>query len=288
MEDKIERLIEEKVEERVKEERERLKSEMRDIPLEDKRTGQFSRRSFLKKIGAGAIGIGALSLAPASGLKLTKNGIYDSGVERKLMQEGTDSGKPSAGVKGRYYYAKDVNLLYRDNGSSWEVAAGTGTTSSPVPVENVQSLSSEKASITNETLIRFYPESDTSLSAGSWTNMPVGTVEADELGEVDAANNKINLNSSGWRLVVISARFDSPSDNDALGMKIQNLDTSKSFRLNQPTAAGSRINIYSFATLVNLPAGTNIAIQVRNKHNSDTLRSNETQTYVEIRDMFRS
>ncbi len=55
-----------------------------EIDLEDENQAtpkqQFSRRSFMKKIGAGALGLGAVGLVPAaSKLKLTDSGITQNG-----------------------------------------------------------------------------------------------------------------------------------------------------------------------------------------------------------------
>jgi len=54
----IEEIIEQKVEERIQEQKEKQKKESKDE--------QIDRRSFMKKIGAGAIGLGAASLIPST------------------------------------------------------------------------------------------------------------------------------------------------------------------------------------------------------------------------------
>lgn len=94
LEDKVERL--EKKVENLEEEKKELRRETRDLReklgLEaqtEESKEDISRRNFLKKIGAGAVGIGAISLAPAaSQLKLTKNGIFGKN-NNALLQEGT-------------------------------------------------------------------------------------------------------------------------------------------------------------------------------------------------------
>ena len=68
---------------------EKLKSSDKEIGREEtKENTRMSRRSFLRKIGAGAIGLGALSLAPAAG-KLT---ITDTGIEGSSGLDFLDSG----------------------------------------------------------------------------------------------------------------------------------------------------------------------------------------------------
>lgn len=44
-----------------------------------------------------------------------------------LDVQGTRAARPAAGIRGRYYFATDTGLLYRDNGVSWDNAgAGIG------------------------------------------------------------------------------------------------------------------------------------------------------------------
>lgn len=80
----VDRRIEERKEEIKKEAREEFREELESHvgEKESEKTDQdqdISRRNFLKKIGMGAAGIGAIGLAPAaSQLKLTKNGIFSS------------------------------------------------------------------------------------------------------------------------------------------------------------------------------------------------------------------
>ena len=81
--EEIEELAEriEKLEEENKELREtvnKLRSSEKEVSETDSKEEQISRRSFLKKIGAGAIGLGALSLAPAA----SKVTISDTGITK--------------------------------------------------------------------------------------------------------------------------------------------------------------------------------------------------------------
>lgn len=39
---------------------------------------------------------------------------------RANLQQGLDANKPEAGVDGRLYFATDTEILYRDNGATWE------------------------------------------------------------------------------------------------------------------------------------------------------------------------
>lgn len=90
-EEEIEKIIEEKVEERV-ESRIQEELEKRGLKREKKpEKQQISRRSFLKKIGIGAAGLGVLSLSPVTGnLKITDNGIKKNGSPTFLDLAGTN------------------------------------------------------------------------------------------------------------------------------------------------------------------------------------------------------
>ncbi|MFB6209763.1 MAG: twin-arginine translocation signal domain-containing protein [Candidatus Nanohaloarchaea archaeon] len=79
--EQLESIIEEKVEQRVEE---RLEQETSRKETEEEEDSGISRRSFLKKLGAGAIGLGALSLSPASALDIRDSGgleVYSGGSD---------------------------------------------------------------------------------------------------------------------------------------------------------------------------------------------------------------
>jgi len=79
--DKLESLIERKVEEKVKS----VVGENREEKNKAKKqTGGVSRRGFLKKLGASAIGLGALSLSPVSSYNIRSSDaleVYNSGTK---------------------------------------------------------------------------------------------------------------------------------------------------------------------------------------------------------------
>ncbi len=87
LEEKVEKLAE-RVGELEKENR-KLKSKLKnDEKQEDQ---EISRRKFIKKLGAGAAGIGAMGIASASGLKLTKSGLSSSGSDISLNSSNLNS-----------------------------------------------------------------------------------------------------------------------------------------------------------------------------------------------------
>ncbi|QGA80336.1 twin-arginine translocation signal domain-containing protein [Candidatus Nanohalobium constans] len=92
---KIEEIIEQKVEQRVQEELEKRGIEKAESDeQEESNKKEVTRRSFLKKLGAGAIGISALSLSPASALNIRSNdfSVYAGNDSTKELQ--VNSGGP--------------------------------------------------------------------------------------------------------------------------------------------------------------------------------------------------
>ncbi len=96
LEEKIE-LLEQRLG-RLEEENQELKQRLNDsVDFEEKEKSRVSRRGFLKKLGAGAIGIGALSLTPAaSKLKISSNGI-EGGAGLNFSESGSKYFKISEG-----------------------------------------------------------------------------------------------------------------------------------------------------------------------------------------------
>ena len=86
MEKDVEEIVEKKVEERMEKQKQEIREEVKQDLRQNLKNHKYeesekiSRRGFLKKLGAGAIGLGALSLAPAaskvtiSDLGITENG----------------------------------------------------------------------------------------------------------------------------------------------------------------------------------------------------------------------
>ena len=121
----IEKIVEDKVEKRVQEELERRETRTQDSKEPKDNKNSLSRRDFLKKLGAGAIGLGALSLAPAA----SKVTISDTGITKEGNQfwhqgnltqdsyynpDGNDTfilekrtSDPSSATAGRMWYRTD-------------------------------------------------------------------------------------------------------------------------------------------------------------------------------------
>ena len=60
--------------------------------MEQQKQDNVSRRNFLKKLGAGAIGIGALTISPASALDIRSNNLNFYGADNNKELEITDGG----------------------------------------------------------------------------------------------------------------------------------------------------------------------------------------------------
>jgi len=121
-EERFEELIErvKDLEEENKQLKKRLKNRSEDTDSE-KLDNKLSRRSFLKKLGAGAVGLGALGLSPAaSQLKLSKNGLFtDTGLG--LTDSGSEYFKVNSGgpveVKNTDLRLPVGNLIEDDAGT---------------------------------------------------------------------------------------------------------------------------------------------------------------------------
>ncbi len=122
IEEKLERLTEkieklekenkriEKQNKRIKQKNQQLEKKIESKYKDRSEKGEkgLSRRGFLKKAGAGAAGLGALSLAPTSALKITKNGI-DSSSGIGLQNSGSEYFKVN---NGGPVEIKNTNLAF--------------------------------------------------------------------------------------------------------------------------------------------------------------------------------
>ena len=63
------------------------------------------------------------AIASAHHVKTADDEVYG------LLRMGTDAGKPAAGIAGRFYYATDTMILFRDTGGAWTEAARAETKS---------------------------------------------------------------------------------------------------------------------------------------------------------------
>jgi hypothetical protein len=60
------------------------------------------------------------------------------------IQTGLDASIPTAGVKGRYYFAIDTDIIYYDNGTTWENFITSATGSGFVTIGTIQTITALK------------------------------------------------------------------------------------------------------------------------------------------------
>jgi len=60
------------------------------------------------------------------------------------IQTGLDASKPSAGLLGRYYFAVDTDIIYYDNGTTWEVFINSATATGFVTIGTTQTITGVK------------------------------------------------------------------------------------------------------------------------------------------------
>ncbi|MFT4892742.1 MAG: hypothetical protein ACI8Z7_000530 [Candidatus Nanohaloarchaea archaeon] len=128
-EEELEKLVEKKVEERFEEEREYDQS--------GRKKSSMNRRQFLKKLGAGTLGLGALSLAPTSALNIRSNGLTFYGGN----SSGTDLDVDNSGNVSLYGDLTDNNSNTIWDSSQQHVPA-SALESSTGPWEEIYSTTS--------------------------------------------------------------------------------------------------------------------------------------------------
>ncbi len=196
--EKLEKLVEKKVEERL-EERLNDENKKKKIIKEKKITGkvreqkEISRRSFLKKAGVASAGLGAIGLASASGLKLTKNGIFQNDKEVSKNTEVIDSANRTS------YTTNGEDAIYADT-SNGPVTVTLGTT---------DTTQGNKIDIVNIS------------GANSVTVDTEGSETIDPGGEASKA-----VANAGWSLSFISdgSNWDASTEGEFGSLSTANLD----------------------------------------------------------------
>ena len=112
--EELEELIDRRVEKRVQEELDkRENNETNSEQDTENQDNSISRRNFLKKLGAGAIGLGALSLSPASALNIRSDNLeFFSGPDTSVSDFSVDSAG-NIGLSG-----SDIHGVSQIDGSS--------------------------------------------------------------------------------------------------------------------------------------------------------------------------
>lgn len=143
----IEDLIEKKVEEKLSEKKEKSKE---DRKQENK---GISRRNFLKKLGTGIAGIGALSLTPAlSRMKITGNSIIEDGSPAFMDLSGSNKMKGNLKLNS--------NDIVDSGTTVWD------SSNSHIPSKNIQT-SDLNPPITKKESIETFSESNVTVTHSS-------------------------------------------------------------------------------------------------------------------------
>ncbi len=108
-------------------------------------------------------------------MAIIKNSVTNAGGN-PIMLQGLDAARPVAGIVGRLYVATDALIIYRDNGSAWEVVA-----SGVVP--NLQSVTNVGNVTTNFILVQ--------EDGGAYSIIEKGVIE------VNGSGNYIQLLNGG-------------------------------------------------------------------------------------------
>ena len=156
IEDIIEKKVEERMEEKKQEIREELKQELRKDQDQNNNSGKddkIGRREFLKKVGAGAIGLGALSLAPAaSKITIGDTGIIKDGTSSFWHQGNSDfADNPHGNGQHTETYATTSNVptLAHESGTGSASVSADSTTTDTVSFSNTYTHASGAAGISS-------------------------------------------------------------------------------------------------------------------------------------------
>lgn len=187
-------------------------------------------------------------------------------VTIQAMLEGLDADKPGAGTAGRFYWATDTRLLYRDDGTSWVAIGGRGTSSDPLPEQYVQSMSTDDRSVTNLGA-NAHPSSAQTVSNSTITKLNLDATRYDHRGEVDTTNNNITVSEAGKFKITGQALFDSVSDQTNLNAYIY---INGSIEVQAILGTSGSANAMTFPASVTVELTTGDTVDFRVQHNEGT------------------
>jgi hypothetical protein len=151
-----------------------------------------------------------------------------------------------------------------------------------------ESVSTEQASITNETLLRVNLSNVQSITAGvTWETLQLDAEEEDERNEFDTTNHEFVPDETGWYIVVLNALHNTSADQDSIGVRLQDT-TAGEEKIHAGFASSGAGNVTVAALgLAELIAGNVYEAQVRNVDSDGEIRTSNDRTNLAIRSAFR-
>jgi hypothetical protein len=132
------------------------------------------------------------------------------------------------------------------------------------------SVNTEKANITDETLVDVYPSTDQSVPSATWTEVKFDTEDADVLGEFDITNNQFSPASDGYYQILCSVTLDGGASGDQVGLRFQNITDGEAVTVYFATHTGGFVTASSNITR-KLFSSKNYEVQIQNYDSSDTI-----------------
>ncbi|RKX60794.1 MAG: hypothetical protein DRP29_01970 [Thermodesulfobacteriota bacterium] len=213
---------------------------------------------------------------------------------------GTLADRPTAGKKGRLYFATDTNELYYDDGSSWtratsgDVGLYDADRDTYINVEpsadadkivgytaGTQILSISNAGILTlpkQSICVVYLATTQNISAGTTTKVQFDTVLIDTQNEFDSTNYRVTVSEDGKYLVFASTDYLTSYSGDRFITSLYINGTEKAETRFESNTADDYTLIT--AKIFDLAAGDYIETYVLDRDNDATIRAGETYTYM--------
>lgn len=153
-------------------------------------------------------------------------------------ENGTRAARPAAGIRGRYYTASDTKVIYRDNGTTWDVVGAVieGATSIPAATSGVAQILKGLASQTGD-LLQAQDSAGTVLSRirkdGTLyiTNAPSHIGGAGDIPAVGLAITAFNTTTVPLILRTLASQVtDSQKWQDSSGADVARMQADGTFR----------------------------------------------------------
>jgi len=153
-------------------------------------------------------------------------------------------------------------------------------------VKNAKSISTDEASITDETLVIAYPSSDqTGLSSGTNHTVTLDATDADARNEFDTTDDHFMPDQSGKYIIAGQATLTGTSSGDQLIAKLRKAGTTNRVLQSVSTASGSDETLF-YTKIADLTAGIDYEVTAFDNNSSFDITGGVDSTFLTIRRAF--
>jgi len=210
--------------------------------------------------------------------------------------------RPTAGKKGRLFFATDTKEMYYDNGSSWVrvVSGETGLYDADrdtyIDVEpssdadkivgytaGTQVLNLSSAGILTlpkQSACLAYLSTDQSISAATVTKVALDTTVFDTQNEFDTTNNRFTASEDGIYVAIGQVEFGVAAASDKIRIYLRVNGLTKA--LMSMATTDDSLHSFCVAKILKLSAGDYVELYVENATSADTLVGGELRTFLSI------